>query len=285
MPTAQLIPWCATEVADDWSRRVRAAIRLGYDLRASQFGNSPNRRHRTRRSDPPPVPVGACVLDIGCGIGRSTEPVLSQGTAALVVGVDLSAGMLRRAREAFAGEDTVAWVQADAERLPLAAGCADVVISHRALSHIPDQRRAFREIGRVLQPGGLLDVSLFGDQALGRPVERFLREALREVVGAAAADLIGLYNPPSISAVDAAAHDAGFEAEAVTATTTYAWDDPEALVEGLLLGTTYMRAQLAPDQAREVEALVRAKARAAASERGLKDWSYQIHYRGRKPLS
>ena len=264
---------------------MREAIRLGYDLRAPEFGNSPNRRHRTRRTDLPPIPAGARVIDIGCGIGRSTEPVVAQGTARLIIGVDLSAGMLRRAREAFAGADAVIWVQADAERLPLATGCVDVVISRRALSHMPDQRRAFRELARVLRPGGMVDISLFGDQALGRPVERFFREALREVMGAAAADLIGLYNPPSIAAMDAAAHAAGLEPEEVTATTTYAWDDPEALVDGLLLGTTYVRAQLAPRQAREVEARLRAKARAAASERGLKDWSYQIHYRGRKPLS
>jgi ubiquinone/menaquinone biosynthesis C-methylase UbiE len=94
------------------------------------------------------------VLDPGCGTGwhaaglRRVRPQLS------VLGVDLAAGMLRRARQAGA------WplLQADAGRLPLADCCVDVVVTRGVLHHLPDVVGALTEWRRVLRPGGAVVV-------------------------------------------------------------------------------------------------------------------------------
>ncbi len=265
------------------TRRVREAVKLGYDLRAPEFGKGATRRHRAHRMAVPEVAHGARVLDVGAGTGRSTAPVIEQNSAAVVIGLDLSAAMLRRALDSFRGRVGVGWVQGDAERLPLADRSFDLVVSRRALSHLPDPCEAFREIARVLTPGGVVDVTLFGDRALGRPVERFLRTALRETLGDRADGLIGLFRPPTIAMVDAAAHAAALNSADLTATTTYGWSDPDDLVDGLLRATMYLRSGLAADEAERVGERLRSLARAAAADRGLEDWSYEISYRGVKP--
>jgi ubiquinone/menaquinone biosynthesis C-methylase UbiE len=73
----------------------------------------------------------------------------------MVIGVDLSAGMLDRARAAGA------WplLQADATRLPVAAGSIDVVVSRGVLHHLPDVPAALAEWRRVLRPGGAVVVA------------------------------------------------------------------------------------------------------------------------------
>lgn len=263
--------------------RIRAAVRRGWDLRAGEFGRQRVQRHRPKEPDLPEMPPGARVLDVGCGTGSLMRDALATGRPGLVVGVDLSRGMLRRGAPDFAAARTATLIQGDAERLPLASGAFDLAVSRRALGLTPDLAAAFAEMARVLRPGGRLSLSLFGDRSRGRSVDRFMRQALREVLGPAAEPLIGLSAAPSIGAVDAAAHAAGLEVEEVSAATAYGWDDPDALVDGLLVGIAHVRSQLAAEQVREVESRVRALARAAATPRGLPDWSYSIRYRGVKP--
>ena len=269
----------------DEASRIRNAVRLGYDLRAPGFGRSQPRRPRSRPVPAPEVPSGGLALDVGCGAGASMQPLLEQRTAHLIVGLDLSTGMLRRARQELAGERTVRLLQADAERLPFPAAAFDVIVSRRCLSHLPDQCLAFRQIARLLRPDGVADVTLIGDRALGRPVERLMRSALGEVLGARAQAFIDLFRPPTIGAVDAAAHAAGLLASGLTDATTHRWHDADQLVDALLAATAYIQAQLSPHEADRVAASLRAKAKDAAGPRGLEDWSYEIHYVGRKPAA
>lgn len=273
-----------TVLTDD-ARRVREAVKLGYDLRAPEFGKSSTRRHRAHRMAAPDIPDGAHVLDVGAGTGSSTAPLIEQNAAAVVIGLDLSAAMLRRALDSSRGRAGVGWVQGDAERLPLADRSFDLVVSRRTLSHLPDPCDAFEEIARVLKPGGAVDVTLFGDRALGRPVERFLRTALRKTLDDRADELIGLFRPPAIATVDAAAHAAGLASVDLTATTTYGWGDPDDLVDGLLVATMYLRSGLTADEVERVGDRLRDLARVAAADRGLEDWSYEISYRGTKPAA
>ena len=268
-------------MADD-SRRVRNAVRLGYDLRAPSFGHSPAQRHGSRPVPVPKVPSGSTVLDVGCGTGAATQPLVAQETAGLVVGLDLSAGMLRRARQMFLGNPTVHLVQADAERLPFHSSSFNTIVSHRSLSHLPDPCGAFQELARVLGPGGVVDITLIGDRALGRPIERLFRMVLREILGPLAQPLIDLYRPPTISAVDVAAYSAGLLVNQLTAVTTHNWGEPHRLVDRLLVATTYIQAQLDRDDANRVATRLHARATNACGPRGLMDWSYEIHYVGRK---
>jgi ubiquinone/menaquinone biosynthesis C-methylase UbiE len=61
-----------------------------------------------------------------------------------------------RATTTLPGAD---FLGADAERLPFADGVFDVVVSNGALNLVPDKDAAFREIARVLRPGGALAVA------------------------------------------------------------------------------------------------------------------------------
>jgi SAM-dependent methyltransferase len=98
--------------------------------------------------------AGRDVLEVGCGSAPCARWLATQG--ARVTALDLSAGMLRYA--AAAGEATgidVPLVRANAERLPFAAGSFDLACSaFGGVPFVADIAGTFREIARVLRPGG-----------------------------------------------------------------------------------------------------------------------------------
>lgn len=103
---------------------------------------------------------GQTVLELGCGAAHGARWLQAQG--ATVIALDLSVGMLHEAHtlDAAAGTRT-RLVQGAAERLPLAAGQFDLVVSaFGALPFVRDTERAFDEVARVLRPGGRCVVSV-----------------------------------------------------------------------------------------------------------------------------
>ncbi len=99
--------------------------------------------------------AGRRVLEVGCGSAPCARWLAAHG--ARVVGVDLSAGMLRHAVQA--ARDTgisVPLVQADAARLPFAGNSFDLACSaFGAVPFVADSAAVMREVARVLRPGGL----------------------------------------------------------------------------------------------------------------------------------
>lgn len=95
------------------------------------------------------------MLEIGAGTGFFTLNLMQAGLARSAVVTDISSGMVDVAvRNGRAlGLDVTGRV-ADAEALPFDDGEFDLVIGHAVLHHIPDLDLAFREILRVLRPGG-----------------------------------------------------------------------------------------------------------------------------------
>jgi SAM-dependent methyltransferase len=114
------------------------------------------------------------VLDVGCGASRAAR-LVRRTSGARTIGVDLSLRSLRASRAAAPGP----LVQGDNLRLPFRSGCADLVISNGVIHHTPDARAAFRELARVLRPGGTLVVSVYDRRSWYRPVYRLAGGAVR----------------------------------------------------------------------------------------------------------
>lgn len=112
------------------------------------------------------------ILDAGTGTGNAVAGLLARYPGARVVALDVALAMARRARarrpwwRRALGDTRLAAVCGDIERLPLAAGRAQLAWSSLALQWIADPRRAFTEFQRVLAPGGLLLFSSFGPDTL-----------------------------------------------------------------------------------------------------------------------
>jgi len=148
---------------------------------------------------------GECVLDAGCGTGRVTEAVLARLPRGQVIALDGSAAMVATARSRLAGA-ALSEAPADAHRglaertgapseapadahrglaertgashvaplvadlrgpLPIAPGSLDGVISTATFHWLPDHDALFRELVRVLRPGGQLVVQCGGRGNLG----------------------------------------------------------------------------------------------------------------------
>jgi ArsR family transcriptional regulator len=99
------------------------------------------------------LPRNLTVVDLGTGTG-SLLPLLHRH-AARVIAVDLSRGMLKRARTRLAdGDGPVDLVRADTETLPLPDASVDGVVANMVLHHLPRPEVAIREMARVLRPEG-----------------------------------------------------------------------------------------------------------------------------------
>jgi 2-polyprenyl-6-hydroxyphenyl methylase / 3-demethylubiquinone-9 3-methyltransferase len=118
---------------------------------------------------PPAASGGAVLVDLGCGAGLMTPYLRGKGYRH--VGVDLVVSALEQA----ASHGLLA-VRGDVTRLPLADGCADVVIAGEILEHVTDLRSAVAEMCRILRPGGLLVLDSLADTALCRFVAVTLAE-------------------------------------------------------------------------------------------------------------
>jgi arsenite methyltransferase len=113
---------------------------------------------------------GERVVDVGSGAGFDCFVAAHHvGPSGRVVGVDMTEEMLAKARATAAslGVSHIEFRQGLAEVLPVEDGWADVVISNGVINLCADKQAVFREIYRVLRPGGYLE---FADIANGQPV-------------------------------------------------------------------------------------------------------------------
>jgi arsenite methyltransferase len=108
------------------------------------------------------IEPGEIVLDLGCGAGTDLLMAAQMtGPTGRVIGVDMTAGMLERARASAdeMGIDNVELHESLIESLPLEDASVDIVISNGVIDLVPDKDAVLDEIDRVLRPGGRLQLA------------------------------------------------------------------------------------------------------------------------------
>ncbi|HVJ81653.1 MAG TPA: arsenite methyltransferase [Planctomycetia bacterium] len=133
------------------------------------------------------IKAGETVVDLGCGGGLDVFLAARKvGPTGKAIGIDMTDAMLDRARRAAATADegrplaNVAFHRATIDALPLPADSVDCVISNCVINLAPDKPAVFREIARVLKPGGRAAIS---DIALNRELPADLAADVGAYVG------------------------------------------------------------------------------------------------------
>jgi arsenite methyltransferase len=106
--------------------------------------------------------AGQTVVDIGSGAGfDSILAAQMVGRSGKVIGVDMTPEMREKAgsNAALLGLDNVEFRDGLAENLPVQDSSVDVVISNGVINLCPDKLRVYREIHRVLRPGGKIQIA------------------------------------------------------------------------------------------------------------------------------
>ncbi len=129
---------------------------------------------------------GETVVDLGCGGGLDVLLAAAKvGPAGKAVGIDMTPEMLERARNNAArrGLANVEFHQARIDRLPLPDASVDCLVSNCVINLAPDKSAVFREMFRVLKPGGRVAVS---DIALKKELPEDLARSVAAYVGCVA---------------------------------------------------------------------------------------------------
>jgi arsenite methyltransferase len=174
---------------------------------------------------------GETVLDLGSGPGLDAFLAASQvGPGGHVIGVDMTPEMLARARASAsrAGLKHVDFREGRLESLPVEDASVDAVTSNCVINLVPDKAAVFREVARVLRPGGRVVVS---DIVLDRPLPEAVAKDVLAWVGCVAGaakrdDYFGMVAAAGLSDTTLLKDEDSLEALAEVAP-----DEADALVE------------------------------------------------------
>ena len=129
---------------------------------------------------------GDTVLDLGSGAGFDAFLAAREvGPSGCVIGVDMTDDMLARAREnaTKGGFTNVQFRKGYIEALPVDDASVDVVVSNCVINLVPDKAAVYREVARVLRPGGRLVVS---DVVLDAPLPAAVAASAQALTGCVA---------------------------------------------------------------------------------------------------
>lgn len=145
-----------------------------------------------------PDPEGL-YLDIGCGTGNYTTSLQKRGLR--FIGIDPSSHMLRKARERSPETD---WRTGTADNTGLESNSLDGIIATLTIHHWPDPEAGFREMNRILKPGGTLVIfSSTPQQMRGYWLNHYFPKMMQD----------SLNQMPSLEEVTTALENAGFSPE------------------------------------------------------------------------
>ncbi|HTO38426.1 MAG TPA: arsenite methyltransferase [Brumimicrobium sp.] len=105
---------------------------------------------------------GDVVIDLGSGAGNDCFVARSiTGETGKVIGIDFAEPMISKARENAEklGFNNVEFRQGDIENMPVTANAADVIVSNCVLNLVPNKEAVFKDMYRVLKPGGHFSIS------------------------------------------------------------------------------------------------------------------------------
>jgi arsenite methyltransferase len=134
--------------------------------------------------------AGESVLDLGSGGGMDVFLAAPHvGATGRVIGVDMTPEMIERARATAAkhGFANVEFRQGRLEALPVDDASIDAVTSNCVINLVPDKGQVFREVARVLKPGGRLVIS---DIVLDRPLPAAIADDLYAWAGCVAGAML-----------------------------------------------------------------------------------------------
>ncbi len=126
---------------------------------------------------------GETVLDLGSGAGFDCFLAANEvGNKGKVIGVDMTAEMIERAREngRKSKYKNVEFRLGEIENLPVTDNSIDIVISNCVINLSPDKRKVFLEVFRVLKPGGRLMIS---DMVLLKELPDYIRDSIEAYIG------------------------------------------------------------------------------------------------------
>jgi arsenite methyltransferase len=171
---------------------------------------------------------GEVVLDLGSGGGFDVFIAGPKvGPTGRVIGVDMTPDMVSKARRGIAtynkrtSLDNVEFRLGEIEYLPVADASVDVVISNCVINLSPDKAQVWREIARVLKPGGRVAVS---DLALLRALPEALRDSVTALIGCVAGAVLVDETKAMVQA--AGLTDAVFETKSQYVDSMASWSDP-----------------------------------------------------------
>lgn len=108
------------------------------------------------------IKKGDTVIDLGSGAGNDCFVARAEtGADGKVIGIDFTPAMIEKARinADKLGFNNVEFRQGDIEKMPITSNAADVIVSNCVLNLVPNKNDVFKEIFRVLKPGGHFSIS------------------------------------------------------------------------------------------------------------------------------
>lgn len=189
-------------------RRHKERVRSQFDRQAVSFSRwavTGNRDYLGRYCDFLGLHRKDCLLDVACGTGEFS--LFAAARVGSVTGVDISSGMIARAREQAGGNEAgeVRFLCHDVEKIPLKRGSFSVVVCKSAFHHMEDPSPVFGEMIRCCEAGGRIsvqDIISYEDPG----VDLFFEEIERQVDPShyrtlAAGEVLDLYHRSSIEIV------------------------------------------------------------------------------------